>query len=59
MGNKILGVLRFEIPFERDRFRFNLFATFRERTFKQVEIRVLSSCVNQSYRGMTNLEKHV
>ena len=32
---KILAVLRFEIPFERDAFRFNLFGTFRERTRSQ------------------------
>ena len=32
----ILAVLRFEKPFERDVFRFNLFSTFRETTFVRV-----------------------
>ena len=38
----ILAVLRFEISFERDAFRFNLFVTFRERTFKRVRNSSLS-----------------
>ena len=32
----ILAVLRLQIPFETDAFRFNLFGTFRGMTFKHV-----------------------
>ena len=32
----ILAVLRFEIPFERDVFRFSPFSTLRETTFVRV-----------------------
>ena len=35
---KILAGLRFEIAFEIDAFRFNLFSTLRERAFKQVSL---------------------
>ena len=35
---KVLAVLRFEIAFEIDAFRFNLFSTLRERAFKQVSL---------------------
>ena len=41
-AKKNLAVLRFEIPYERDAFRFNLLGTFRERTFKQVRNSSLS-----------------
>ena len=35
---KILSVLRFEIAFEIDASRFNLFSTLLERAFKQVSL---------------------
>ena len=55
MRNKNLAVLRFEIPYERDAFRFNLLGTFREMTVKQVRNSSLSFLVNLSYMGMTRL----
>ena len=44
----ILAVLRFEKPFERDLFRFNLFSTFRETTF----VRVYWNAILVGHHGM-------
>jgi len=61
-ADSILAVLRFEKPFIRDIFQFNLFSTFRETTFERVYWNAilvsshgLVPYVNQSCREMTRL----
>ena len=57
---KILAVLRFELPFERGAFGFNLFGTFRERTiFESWRFVLIIPDTGECHDFYLTLEKHV